>query len=67
MGSPAQVAGLAAGDVINSVNGHSVGSADALSGLLEPFHPADKVTVGWTSSSGQTETAGVQLTSGPPQ
>jgi S1-C subfamily serine protease len=66
-GSPAQVAGLAAGDVINSVNGHTVGSADALNGLLEPFRPADKVTVGWTNSLGQTETAGVQLSSGPPR
>ena len=66
-GSPAQVVGLAAGDVINSVNGHTVGSADALPGLLEPFHPAEEVTVGWTNSSGQTESAGVRLTSGPPQ
>ena len=66
-GSPAQVAGLAAGDVINSVNGHTVASADSLPGLLGPFHPADTVTVGWTTSLGQMKTAIVQLSSGPPR
>jgi S1-C subfamily serine protease len=66
-GSPAQVAGLGAGDVITSVNGHTVASADALTELLEPYHPGDRVTIGWTNSLGQTQTASVQLSSGPPQ
>ena len=66
-GSPAQGAGLTAGDVIISVNGQTVASADALTELLEPFHPGDTVTIGWTNSLGQTETASVQLSSGPPQ
>ena len=66
-GSPAQAAGLAVGDVITSVNGHTVASADALSELLEPFHPGDKVTIGWTNSLGLTETASVQPSSGPPR
>ena len=66
-GSPAQGAGLTVGDVITSVNGQTVASADALTELLEPFHPGDKVTIGWTNSLGQTETASVQLSSGPPQ
>ena len=65
--SPAQTAGLAAGDVITSVDGQSVDSAEGLSELLEPYAPGDKVTVAWTTSSGLTETATVQLTSGPPQ
>jgi S1-C subfamily serine protease len=66
-GSPAQVAGLAAGDVINSVNGQSVGSANALTGLLDPFRPGEKVTIGWTNPLSQTETASVRLSSGPPR
>ncbi len=65
--SPAQEAGLAEGDVITSVNGTSVGSADALTRSLEPFHPGNKVTLGWTDSSGNSQHATVQLTSGPPQ
>jgi S1-C subfamily serine protease len=66
-GSTAQVAGLAVGDVITSVNGQTVASADALTELLEPFHPGDQVTIGWTNSLGQTETASVQPSSGPPR
>jgi S1-C subfamily serine protease len=66
-GSPAQGAGLGAGDVITSVDGHTVASADTLTELLEPDHPGDKVTIGWTTSLGQAQTATVQLTSGPPQ
>jgi len=67
MGSRAQVAGLAVGDVITSVNGQTVASADALTKLLEPLHSGDKVTIGWTNSLGQTESASVQPSSGPPR
>jgi S1-C subfamily serine protease len=66
-GSPAQVAGLAVGDVITSVNGQSVGSANALTELLNPFRSGEKVTIGWTNSLSQTETASVRLSSGPPR
>jgi S1-C subfamily serine protease len=65
--SPAQEAGLAQGDIIISVNGHTVASPESLTDLLEPFHPGDKVTFGWTDSSGQSHTATIQLSSGPPQ
>jgi S1-C subfamily serine protease len=65
--SPAQEAGLAEGDTITSVNGHSVDSPTALSSLLSPYKPGDKVAIGWTDSSGQTDTATVSLSSGPPQ
>jgi S1-C subfamily serine protease len=65
--SPAQAAGLAAGDVITSVGRHTVASADALTELLEPYHPGDRVSIDWTTSLGQTQTASVQLSSGPPQ
>lgn len=65
--SPAQGAGLAPGDVITSLNNQTVGSPSALTSLLAPFHPGDKVTIGWSDASGQSHTASVQLSSGPPQ
>jgi S1-C subfamily serine protease len=65
--SPAQVAGLGIGDVIISVNGQTLAPSHSLNALLEPYHPGDKLTIGWTNSLGQTKTASVQLSSGPPQ
>jgi S1-C subfamily serine protease len=65
--SPAQGAGLAEGDVITSVDGQTVTSAQALTNALDPYHPGNTVTIGWTGSSGQTQTATVQLSSGPPE
>jgi S1-C subfamily serine protease len=65
--SPAQEAGLVAGDVITTVNGQAVTSISDLTNTLEPDHPGDSVALGWTDASGQTHTATVQLSSGPPQ
>jgi S1-C subfamily serine protease len=65
--SPAQEAGLAQGDVITSLDHQNVSSATALTNALTPYHPGDKVTIGWTDSSGDSHTATVTLTSGPPQ
>ena len=64
---PAQTAGVAQGDVITSLGGKTIGSANDLTSAIGAYHPGDKVTVGWTDSSGQTHTATVQLSSGPPQ
>jgi S1-C subfamily serine protease len=65
--SPAQESGLTEGDTITSVNGQTVTSPSALTTLLEPLHPGNKVTLGWTDTSGRTQTGSVQLSSGPPQ
>ena len=65
-GEPAQKAGLAAGDVITSLNGQSVGSADALGNVMLSHHPGDTVKVTWTNASGQSQTASIRLASGPP-
>ena len=65
--SPAQEAGLAQGDIITSVNGKSVNAPTDITNALEPLHPGDKITLGWTDTAGQTHTATVALTSGPPQ
>jgi S1-C subfamily serine protease len=65
--SPAQESGLAEGDTITSFNGQTVTSPTELTTLLEPYHPGNKVSIGWTDASGQTHSASVQLSSGPPQ
>lgn len=64
---PAQEAGLAQGDVITSLGGKSIGSANDLTNAMGTYHPGNKVTVGWTDQNGNTHTATVQLSSGPPQ
>jgi S1-C subfamily serine protease len=65
-GGPAAQAGLGQGDVITSLNGQAIDSASALSDLMAAHHPGDRVQLGWTDSSGQSHSATVQLTSGPP-
>ncbi|HEX4223189.1 MAG TPA: trypsin-like peptidase domain-containing protein [Pseudonocardiaceae bacterium] len=62
---PAQQAGLATGDVITSVNGTAVGSASSLTGLMDTFHPGDKLTVGYTDTAGQQHTVTVTAITGP--
>jgi len=64
---PAQEAGLAGGDVITSLGGKTVSSANDLTNAISQYHPGDKVSIGWTDSSGLSHTATVQLSSGPPQ
>lgn len=65
-GYPAARIGLAKGDVITAVDGQTVASATALTGLLSSHHPGDLVHLQWTDSSGQTHSAAVTLASGPP-
>ncbi len=64
-GTPAANAGLAEGDVITSVDGRSVSSPSALQAALEEHHPGDKVTIGWTTESGQSQSASITLANGP--
>ena len=64
-GSPAAQAGLSAGDVIDSVNGHAVSSSSDVQSAIGQDHPGDKVSVAWTDQYGQTHTATVALANGP--
>jgi S1-C subfamily serine protease len=64
---PAQEAGLAQGDVITSLGSKTISSANDLTSAMLTHHPGDKVSVSWTDGSGQSHTATVQLSSGPPQ
>ena len=58
---PAAGAGLAPGDVVNSINGQPVNSATALTNILDQHHPGDHVSVGL-----QGRTIDVTLGDGPP-
>lgn len=65
-GSPAESAGLTAGDVITSVNGKSVDTAEALMTALSQAHPGDSVRIGWVDTHGAHHTATVKLIAGSP-
>ncbi len=64
-GSAADQAGLAAGDQITSVAGHSVTSSADIQSLLGQHHPGDRISISWTDQFGQSQTATVTLTVGP--
>jgi S1-C subfamily serine protease len=64
-GSAAAQAGLAAGDQITSVAGHTVTSSAEIQSVLGNYHPGDKISISWTDQSGQSHTATVTLTAGP--
>jgi S1-C subfamily serine protease len=60
-GTPASTAGLVEGDVITSVNGQTVSSANALTGLLAGDHPGDRVTIGYVDQNSQQQSTTVTL------
>lgn len=63
--TPAEQAGLTAGDTITAVDSTEVTSGSDLSSLLATYEPGDAVTLTWTTASGTTETATVTLIEGP--
>jgi S1-C subfamily serine protease len=65
-GGPVAKAGVIGGDVITSLDGHSVTSSESLSRLMITHHPGDHVTLDWATASGQSRTATITLASGPP-
>ena len=64
-GSPAASVGLAVGDVITSLGGKAVHSAQALTTLIQLYHPGDHVQIGWTDSTGSHHSATLQFATGP--
>jgi S1-C subfamily serine protease len=64
-GTAAAGAGLRAGDVITSLNGHAVASAADVSAALVGANPGDQVRIGWTDQSGVAHTATVALGASP--
>ena len=64
-GSPAASAGLTAGDVITSVGGQQVATAEDVAHALVSYHPGDSISVTWLDQSGQSHTQTLTLTAGP--
>lgn len=65
-GDPAAHAGIVAGDDITAFAGQAITSPSELGQLMVTHHPGDKVSIGWTDTSGTSHTATVTLVSGPP-
>jgi S1-C subfamily serine protease len=66
LGSPAEQAGLSAGNVLTALDGKTVDSATTLINLLGHHHPGDRVTVQWVNATGQQQSATITLIEGPP-
>ncbi len=64
-GTSVNQAGLVAGDVITSVNGHAVTTPGSLSSLTGSYHPGKVVSIGWEDTSGGRHTTAITLGSGP--
>ena len=65
-GSPAAVAGVAAGSVITGMNGQAIGAPETLHTQIAKYRPGQVVSLTWVTPSGQHKTASVTLTAGPP-
>ena len=64
--SPADQAGIAAGDVITSIDGKSVTSPSDLRTAIQGHKVGDPVRVSWTDVAGASHAAMVRLAAGPP-
>jgi S1-C subfamily serine protease len=64
-GTPAQVGGLGAGDVILAVDGQAVSTPGSLTGITAKYHPGDVVSVRWQGVGGAKHTTSMKLDSGP--
>src|SRR5262249_19232992 len=65
-GSPADAAGLAAGDTITNVDGHSVNTPDDISAPLNNDKPGDKVKGQWGDDTGRSHSASRTPAARPP-
>jgi S1-C subfamily serine protease len=64
--TPADSAGITAGDVITDVGGHVVGSPNSLTAILQGYRPGTTVSVTWVDTSGGRHVAGLDLLQHPP-
>ena len=65
--SPAELAGLSAGDVIVSLDGRVIAAPTTLSYLLVNRSPRSTVHLAWIDQRGSTHHATVRLATGPPE
>jgi S1-C subfamily serine protease len=64
-GTGAATAGIAAGDVITTADGHQVASSDALNAIVAGCRPGSVVPVTWVSTAGLARTALIRLGPAP--
>jgi S1-C subfamily serine protease len=64
-GGPAEKLGLTGGDTITSLAGQTVTSPSGVQKVVNQYHPGDKVSIGWTDRSGQSQSGTLTLTHGP--
>jgi S1-C subfamily serine protease len=64
-GTPAEDAGLAAGDVIVSIDGKRLTTPDALSSTMLSHKGGDRVKIGWVDPDGDSHNATVKLAAAP--
>ena len=65
-GTPASTADIGSGDVITSVNGHTISSPASLVGILGVLHKGQSVSVTWVTPSDQTVNKSMTLAAAPP-
>jgi S1-C subfamily serine protease len=61
-GAPASTAGLSAGDVITSVNGTTISSADGLTAVTAASYPGDKLAIDYVDQYGTKHSTTVTMT-----
>ncbi len=64
-GTPAAKAGLAAGDVITSVNGQAVSSANGLTTIMRKYKPGSTISIGYVTANTRSHTSSLTLIAGP--
>lgn len=64
-GGPADIAGLRAGDMIVSIDGVPITSANELTGMLDARYPGDVIDVNWLQPNGVPRNGKVALVPGP--
>jgi S1-C subfamily serine protease len=66
-GKPADAAGLVPGDIITSLNGTAISSSTDVRRVVLSLVPGKAVSIGWTDTSGASQTGTITPASGPPQ
>ena len=64
-GTPAESAGLSAGDVITSIGGRAVTTPGSLTAIVDRYLPGRQAPLAWVSPDGRRHTALVTLNAGP--
>lgn len=64
-GGPADQVGLRPGDVLMTIDGSPINSANELTALLDQRYPGNVIDVNWIDGAGQSQNAKVTLEPGP--